>query len=1166
MGIHLITGGSGQGKTEYLIRQVIQESEKHKDRFYCIMVPEQFSLEMQRKVIASHPGHGYSNIDVLSFHRLAYRIFEESGRRPPDILEDLGASMVIRKILSEKEKELLYFKKSARKPGFADEVRSALMEFINFGIGWQDLRDAGSRIEGRESLVRKCEELSRLYQYFEEEIEGRYMVSEQILTAAGEMISDSSLVKNAAFYFDGFTGFTPNQYDFLRLLTPLSQGITVTVTTPLERPSDEDTLFKLSSRTVRSFMEISRETGVELKEVIRLDQAVPPRFSKAPEIALLESRLYRLPSEKKAVNRKGKDPKEGDYKDLNRTNVNISRQDERGCIHMTACRNPDGEAEFVMHKIEELVRKEGYRYRDCAVLTGDVSEYAHAFSRQARLLDIPLFEDVKKRMSYHSGIEGIRALFHLARSDYSYESVFRYLKSGISNLSDKEADFLENYILYSGIRGYRAWKEPFSHRISRYREEEIDLLRDLQARFTDETEEFCRAVIRRDLTVKEKITLLYRTLLRLSLPPRLDAMAAQKEEEGEIRRAGEYKKLFGLLLELMRKIITIFGKECMSADELSDITDAGLESLGLGIPPLSMDQVVLGDLKRTRLPQVRALFIVGLNDGIIPPVPEDRGIFNDEDKNVLAGLGLEMSANRYEQELEDEFYTYLAFTRPTDSLWFSLSDSGGDGEALRPSPLVSTLTDMFPNLKIKTYPGEEKRLYFNANDSREFLMNHLRRLKEDPDSVSDNRPFRALAAYTALQDEKGLRDCLKKAVSPRTQRMISPSYLVDLYGKELKGSVTRLEDYASCPFRFFVIYGLGLKEREEFELKAKDLGSLFHGALENYSLRVRTEGLRWKNVSEDQRDLFIEQALADALDDNLDDYFKRSSRNIYRYERVKRILTRTVDVITGQLSCSDFEPDRFEMYFGKKDMPACALIPLGEDRVMNLSGIIDRVDVCEEEDRTLIRIIDYKSGENKIELDDIYYGLKLQLALYMSAACQIYEKDGRQAAEPAGMFYYHMKDPLLKSRDMNEREYRKEFKMNGYANSDPDIIRKLDHTPDGSVTMNVRLTKKGLPYKDSPVLSSDDFKDLTEYVKEKIGDLGNQIYSGDVSQSPYNKGKRSACDYCPAYEICNPDPRGDTLYTRFMRPLKADEVMDSIRERLDLHDEENCEAGREEEV
>ena len=463
MALRYITGRSGQGKTEYLVKEVIRRSIEIPEKQYYVIVPEQFSLEMQRKIVKMHPRHGFFNIDVLSFHRLSYRIFAECNYQPKEILEDLGVSMMLRKILSEEEGDFLYFKKSMKKPGFIDELKSMLMEFIGYGVSWKQVEEVTKQLDENKSLCNKCEELGRIYERFEKAIEGRFMVTEQILDIAREFTGNAPMLKNAVFYFDGFAGFTPVQISFLRELLKVAAQINVTVTIPEFIPGQKgmsEDLFNASKKTADALLMLCKENMQEVEEVVKLDTPVSPRFINNPELAFLEKNLFQ-----------------------NSRKI-CSKKMER--IHMTVCRNPDGEADYVMHKIEQLVRQKGYRYRDFAVLSGDVAEYASAFKRKAAILNIPVFEDTKKKVSYHSGVEAVRSLFHLAQMDYSYESVFRYLKSGMSDLMDEEADYLENYVLYAGIRGLSMWKKPFVRRLKNKEEDMIKELHTLQERFMKE--------------------------------------------------------------------------------------------------------------------------------------------------------------------------------------------------------------------------------------------------------------------------------------------------------------------------------------------------------------------------------------------------------------------------------------------------------------------------------------------------------------------------------------------------------------------------------------------------------------------------------------------------------------------------------------------------------
>lgn len=1126
MSLRIITGGSGQGKTQYVLEELIRLSEENPQQNCYMIVPEQFSLEMQRKLVESHPRHGYFNIDVLSFYRLAYRVFDECGFQPQEILEDLGVSLILRKLLAEHEEEFPFFKRNLRKAGFVDELKSVLLECIGYGVTAEQLSSMEGKLDEYPGLAAKCQEIGRIFAYFDEEMSSRFMVAEQILDVLSELVPSSKMLREGIFYLDGFTGFTPVQLTFLRELLKVCPQVHVTVTMdapPFARmPGGSGTaeeLFYFSEKTVHALAKICEKAGVKMEEPVWLHHEAPPRFQNE-ELAFLEKHLFR--AERKSFEKA------------------VSH------LHLTVCRNPEEEAEYILHQVERLVRTKGYRYRDFAILTGNVEEYASAFRRKAEILQIPLFEDVKKRVSYHSGVETLRALLHLAAADYSYESVFRYLKSGMSDFTDEETDTLENYVIWAGIRGYSMWKKPFVRRMNRVEESRAERLQVLREKLLQETAECTQILRNKQLTVREKMEALYAAMRRLRYDAKLKELAERAQEEEEYVREKEYRQLFSLILALLDKIVGIFGEERLPLDELVQIMDAGPDALELGAPPLSMDALILGDLKRTRLSDIRVLFIAGVNDGKVPPSLEDKGMLHDEEKQVLDDRGIHLSLCLDEQALEDDFYLYLALTKPERELYFTyaLQDSGGT--ALSPSPLLKECQKLFPMLQEHRYPEEERRYYFNEADSRELLIEGLQKLKKGEEP---GIPFRMLLTY--WYEEERLRPTLGSLWSQRDRiyadKALPRELMQELFGKELKGSVTRLERFAACPYQYYCIYGLILREREEYTVRPVDLGNLFHRALEMFSRRLRESDYHWKDIPEEVADAWLTEAVDRAAGEDSGDVLHSSARNQYKVQVVERILKRTVRVLKKHLENSHMEPDRFELHFGRTDKLHSVHLPLKDGSRMQLEGFIDRVDVCEEEDRILLRIIDYKSGMETFDINDLYHGLQMQLVIYMNVASEIYEAETGKEAVPAGMFYYNLKDPILKEEGGEEEMYRKNFRMSGYANSDADILSKLEEGQENFLSASVRLTKKGVPYKTAAVMNTEDFHTIGRYMRRKITEMGEAIYDGRIPVSPYKNEKGTACDYCPYHSVCGFDARMEEYAYRDFKKQSTEEVLEAIR-------------------
>lgn len=1131
MSVRFILGESGQGKTEYIKNEVISRSMQEPEQSFFVIVPEQFSLQMQREMVLSYPSHGFFHVDILSFFRLAYRVFDECCYEPGELLEDLGVSMILKKILHEHAGELPYFKKSIHQQGFLDKLKSMIMEFISYGVDCEKIENLEDKIERYPALNHKIKELSVIYRYFMEEISGTYMVMEQTLDVLKDLVPKSKLLSKGIFYFDGFTGFTPLQLKVLSALILQAKEVVFTVTIPyfpVGRREREE-LFYFSEKSVKSILKICEKQKVGLEDPVILNEKIPPRYEKndqGRELSFFQKNIFRPRSKVWA--------------------------EEVSAISIVRCVNPEEEAEYILHKAEELVRKQGYRYRDIAILTGNEEEYIPAFLRQAKRLHLPLFADVSRQLSYQAGVEAVRALFYLAQMDYSYESVFRYLKSGMSNLLDEETDYLENYILAAGIRGFSMWNQPMKRRTYLLGEEGEEKIERLRQQVMSETRD-CYLVLKDgESSVREKMTALYQTLVSLDFEKKFKEKAWKAKEQADFDQAREYEQFYPLLMDLMDKTVNIFGDMAMPVKELAQIMDAGLESLGITVAPLSMDQLIVGDLKRTRLPQIKALFLAGMNDTFIPPIPGEHGLLSDDEKEILAPLGVELSLRLEEQVLENEFYMYLAFAKPRESLFFSYSSMGNDGSARRPSLLLGQCVKIFPKLKIRDYLKEEKRKYYSWEDSRELLRECIREAKKQPDQPAGRVAY-ALFSYgmdiPCCRREIG--DLWEKKSEFITFDPLSGSLPSKLYGDNFYGSVTRLERYNNCPYQFFLTYGLGLNEREEYKVKALDLGNVFHSALEYYSRKIRYSEYSWKTVPKEFSCQWKKEALSYAVDERLMEMIGSSQRNRHYLRTMERIFNKTIEVLHKQLKNSDFEPDKFECRFGKNDFLESTVLSLEEKRTMRIEGIIDRLDIYEDDDCIYVKIIDYKSGNTRFDIDKVYHGMQMQLMVYMNAALEIYGKETGKKVVPAGMYYYQVKDPLIRIEKPDEKMIMKEFCLSGYTNSDPEVLKHLEVTEGEFVSVPVRMTKGGAPYSNAPVMESEDFLAMGEHIRHKITEIGKEIYCGNITPYPYKNASFTVCDYCPYHGVCGFDDKLPGYRYKEFEKLSANEVIKQIREQVD---------------
>lgn len=1123
--LRFILGGSGQGKTHHIMQEMIERSKKEPGQKLYLIVPEQYSLQMQRDMVMAHPNKGFFHIDVQSFFRLSYLILDELNIEPEELLEDLGVSMILKKIISRHQEEFTYFKRSIRKQGFLDELKSMIMEFISYGVTEEMLSSMEEESGEHRNLSSKCRELALIYSYFNQEIEGQYLLMEQILSVMTRYAEESKLLKEGIFYFDGFTGFTPIQLKFMEKLLMLAKEVVCSVTIPYNPmgKKNRQELFHFSEKTIESLVSLCKKNQISIGDPLLLDKEIAPRYQ-AEDLAFLEKNILR--------------PERHSY------------AEEPEHIHVIACQNPEDEAEYILHKIEELVRQKGYRYRDIAVLTGNEEEYIPSFLRQSESMQIPLFVDANRMMTYQAGVESVRALFYLAKTNYSYESVFRYLKSGMSQMQEESVDFLENYVIEAGVRGYHMWREPFRRRLFEYDEDQQTYLDALRKQLLIETESFYLVWKDADSTVEKKLKVLLATLEKLEYEEKFETLSQIAGEEGRFDEAREYGQFYSVLCELIDKTWEIFGEETFTVGELSDILDAGLESLGITVAPLSVDQVILGDLKRSRLPEIKVLFITGVNDTYLPPLPVESGLISDDEKNLLKDYGIELSMTSEEQVLENEFYMYLSFSKPKEELYFTYAAMGNDGGARRESEVIKHLQRIFPALRSVSYPQETGRKYVSWNDSRAYLCDNIRNFRE---KQQVSRAFPGLLQYGYMDPahREEISMLWDTWLEKKGFEAIDPELARELTGSRISGSVTRLESFMQCPYQFFCSYGLNLKERKEYEVSHLDYGSALHSALDYFSKKVKESAYSWKNIPQNEMESWQSEAVDHALGERLSEVLQETARNRYKRQTIERMVARTISVISEQLKNGDFEPDHFELHFGGSTRTQSNVIPLSEDRQMLLQGSIDRVDLYEEDDTVYLKIIDYKSGNKELDLNQVYQGIQMQLVVYMNSAVEHYAKESGKKVVPAGIYYYHIQDPILKTEDYaDEDKIQRQYQMKGYSNSDPAIINHIEASTNPR-SIQVSINRNGSLSKRSKVMETEDFYAMGDHIKKKLAQAGRRIMQGEIDARPYHNGKTASCGYCKFRSICGFDPKVRGYEYQEHYKMGAEDILKDFRKQVD---------------
>ena len=1108
MSLQFIIGNSGAGKSYIAYQNIIREAVDHPGKMYYVIVPEQFTMQTQKTLVEMHPQKGILNIDVLSFERLAYRIFEEVGGDTRKVLEETGKNMVLQKLVQVNQKKLIYLKNQMKKPGYLDEVKSLISEFMQYEIHEEEMDKMLADAEDKPLLQMKLRDVAILYQAFREYLSDHFMTAEEVLEVLAREIPFSQKLKGSVIVLDGYTGFTPIQHTVIRELLKVCERMSVTVTMDVREKlsgrGKPHELFYMSHRMIRSLAEFTKD----MDDPIWVKPGADSRFAERPALAFLEQNLFRY-------HRK-------------------TYEAEQNEVQIFSAGNPQKELEETARRICRLVREKEYRYGQIAVITGNLEEYGSIARHVFDDAGIPFFVDEKHSVLMNPFVEYLRAALEMVVQGFSYESVFRYLRCGMSDISRHETDLLENYVIALGIRGFQKWKEKW---VRIYRDMDpasVMEINQIREQFAEEVGDFAEGFSGRKKTIKEYSKCLYEFIVKSHVQEKLKQQELIFKNQGDRAMEKEYAQIYGIVMELLDKMVSILGEETVSPEEFRQLFETGMAQAKVALIPPGIDQVLIGDMERTRLKDVRTLFFVGVNEGCIPKNTESGGILTEMDRDFLDSQGIELAPGPKELMNMQRFYLYLNLTKPCESLCLSYSQSTGKGEAAGPAFLIRTIQMLFPNIRTERAeePDNQLNLLETPNTSVDYLLENL----TDEEKRNNNPLFAELYSwYLNSPKYRTMTERLRDAAflcKPTDQ--ISKSVAKALYGEVSPNGATRLERFSACAFAHFLKYGLEITERAEYEFRAMDMGNIIHQALEDFAAELNHRRLKWSDLADRERDEIADACLDKVAADYGNTILQSSARNHYMIERTRRILRRTVWALQEQLKNGQFQPEGFEVSIG--------------------GGRIDRLDVMKEDDKVYVKIIDYKTGNTSFDLVSIYYGLQMQLVVYMDAAIQA-EKKKHEGCEvrPAGIFYYNVKDPMLQKEledDLDELnpEIFKKLKMNGLVMKDDHVIECLDKT---TVSLPLSYTTKGTLRKGASVADETQFALLDEYVKKKITDIRESIMDGNAEVAPYEMGNRNACTYCPYQGTCGFDRKIPGYEFRRLKQFADEEIWKAFAEEVE---------------
>lgn len=909
MSLQLIYGRAGTGKSTVILEQV--KNNLHSEVKQYIIIPEQFSYSEEKKLMAELQENSIINAEVITFKRMAERVQTEVAGRTKSLLSKSGKAMIMYSILDKQKDKLQYIKNSSNN---IDLGIQTIKDFKKNVIKYQDIEGLIESVD-KPLLKAKLQDVNIIYSEYEKCIQEKFLDEEDKISKLATSLESSTMFDNSDIYIDEFSGFTKQEYQVIAKLLKKARKVRLAICLDELNEKNKTDIFYFNKSAVEELIDIATECGVEVEKPIYLNKQYK---LKNPEIKHLEQNLYAPTYAKYA----------GEVKNI-KTILTL---------------NPYEEIEYVAKNIIKLVRDEGYKYSDIAIIARNIDEVQSKVKAILGNNGIPVFIDNKEDLARSQFIKYILALLEILAKNWSQEAVISYIKSGFLKIDEDDIYKLENYVIKWGIQGSKWYKEDWEYEEENFNElrEKIVLpILDLKAKLEGQK------------TATNISKAIYSFLDKNDIYTQIEEKIKKYEESGNILLSKNCKASLENLIEVLDEIIYIFEDQKMSFEKYREILKIGLSYKELGNIPEVIDQVILGDIERSRSHEIKIAFILGVNDGNFPRINKIEGFLNDDDRETLKSLGKEIAKGSLELTYEDQFNIYKALTTAKEKLYLMYTSTDKDGATLRQSILITKIKRIFPNLKEEsTILNSEPEITSKQATFQELLF-ELQKLKNG-EQIDDIW----YEVYNWYKTDPKWSNILEKAMIElkylKTPEKISKENIEKLYGKTLKTSISKLETYRRCPFQYHLKYGLKLQEKEEFKVRAIDTGSFMHEVIEEFFRRAEDV----KKITEEEISKLVDEIILDKLSLRKNYLFTSNKKFIALTSRLKRIINKSLGYIVYQIQNSDFTVLANEVEFSKTI------------NNVEITGKIDRVDISNDGD--FLRVIDYKSSSKNINLNDVF--------------------------------------------------------------------------------------------------------------------------------------------------------------------------------------------------
>ena len=1152
MGVGFVIGRMDCNKTDKMLDLCFEEAQKFDEKPIYYLVPEKYTYEIEKKLSNRllHNKDPYFRIRVVSFSTLGNIVFTKAGGLKEKKISKSARNMIVCRAVDSVASELKSFKTSKTGIGIVGKLLDMIIEFKQNNMSVQDLQ-AMTREADDEALKCKLSDISKVYEAYEKLIENKYFDTEDVYGVLARKVSELEELNGATIFVDEYTGFTPLQYDIIENLAKISKNMYFSLTTDLKRLNSKNGVFSKTNISYLKINEICKRNNIQRLKDINLNY-----------------------SENKNIDGKTIDGKIVDDNALLHLEKNISEfrpmvfSEKRDLpIRIDEFGNYYNEVDFILNEVKRLVKNKGFRYNEITICSRNLDTYSHIIKGVFEKSGVNIFLDEKISAQNNPFIVLIFSILNMKKENFSYSSVFQYLKSGLVNIDNDSVHKLENFVLANGIKG-KKWFDIWKDKVSRNVEAEDDEALEKLSEEIDEINRIRESVmtpisnltekLKGRNTVAEICKYLYEFTLEIELPQTLEKIIADFESREDLYKAKEYAQVWNIFVEMLDELVEFMGDEKIGIEKFINLMESHISEIELGIIPPARDQVLVTSIDRMKNPNTKALFILGVNDGVFPSTVSDNALISDYDKEKLNKSGVVFDSNFESKVYDEQFLVYKAMSSSKSLVYISYPLADLEGKSLRPSSLIKKIAGIFPSLKVITHVTDTFDTVdleaMDKNKMFELLIRNMKKVEEDDSWKS---------VFYFFYNDSDYREKLVKAYRAKSYfnsaGKLSISMANELYNSR-NYSVSRLEKYSYCPFSFFMTYGLKAKEREVYSFTPLDSGTYSHKILDEFSKNIAKDGLDWRDISENYISNQI-GIISEKIFERSGNYILNTSEK-YRYfaRGINLRLEKSISRMVRQVREGDFNPNGFEVEFGflgKNSIPPI-VVDLDDGKSIKLRGKIDRVDIAEKDGERYCSVVDYKSSARSIDLDRVYNGLQLQLFVYMNAITRL---NKNKKMKPAGLFYSNFNSKIsrienhgeymnLDSKDFVDRDLSENL-LSGLVIKDRDVVKLFDKNLENNGTkskvVSVQMTKDGKFNSNSTKgLTIDEYEIVDRFVIEKSREICEDIYSGNIDIMPAKFSNSVPCDYCEYISVCRFDDKLKGNRYRYISKLVSRNQYDDI--------------------